>query len=307
MHQGALGDLVSLFSAVFALRGTFGRIEGLCTGSNGRLGCLLGAFDASHPVEAAAVASLYSEAPDRTLKPFFADFDTILLFSESEALKGRLQDLSGGVVLRIPPRPPLGAATHVRDHLLGHLENAGLLSQERNAMPDYPARRRDMNRVLLHPGSGSRRKNWPLARFIRTSELLAEAGMSPVFLLGPADDHLFRDLTARNPGKPEILVSSDTLHLATILGASGGFIGNDSGVTHLSAFLGLPTTAIFGPSDPARWGPYGRRVRVIRPQLDCTPCFETGERRDCRKECLNLTTPEMVAKAFVSMMETAGS
>jgi heptosyltransferase III len=302
VHQGALGDLVSLFPAALALRGKFGRIEGLCTGSNGRLGCRLGVFDASHPIEAAAVASLYSETPDPVLEPFFAAFDAILLFSWSEDLKGRLEHLSGGLVLRLPPRPPPSAPVHVCEHLFGHLENAGLLERGAGGTPDFSSRPRS-KQVLLHPGSGSRRKNWPLARFIRTAELLAAARWSPVFLLGPADDHLFRELTAGNSKKPEILVSSDPSHLAAILRASGGFIGNDSGVTHLSAFLGLPTTAIFGPSDPARWRPSGRAVRVIRPELDCAPCFETGERRNCRRECLCLTTPETVAAAFAALME----
>jgi len=41
------------------------------------------------------------------------------------------------------------------------------------------------------------------------------------------------------------------------------YIGNDSGITHLAAYLGCPTIALFGPTDPRVWGPIGRRARII--------------------------------------------
>ncbi|HET9132402.1 MAG TPA: glycosyltransferase family 9 protein, partial [Terriglobia bacterium] len=42
------------------------------------------------------------------------------------------------------------------------------------------------------------------------------------------------------------------------------FIGNDSGITHLAAYLGCPTIALFGPTDPRIWAPIGRRVTILR-------------------------------------------
>ena len=41
------------------------------------------------------------------------------------------------------------------------------------------------------------------------------------------------------------------------------YIGNDSGITHLAAYLGCPTIALFGPTDPRVWGSIGRRARII--------------------------------------------
>jgi len=52
--------------------------------------------------------------------------------------------------------------------------------------------------------------------------------------------------------------------LAGVLQRCSAFIGNDAGVTHLAAALGVPTLAIFGPTEPARWAPLGRHVRVVR-------------------------------------------
>jgi ADP-heptose:LPS heptosyltransferase len=46
------------------------------------------------------------------------------------------------------------------------------------------------------------------------------------------------------------------------------YIGNDSGITHLAAAVGTPVVAIFGPTDPAVWGPRGERVRVVSGKLE---------------------------------------
>jgi len=83
-----------------------------------------------------------------------------------------------------------------------------------------------------------------------------------------------------------------------ILKQSGGFIGNDSGISHLAGFLGIPAVVIFGPSNPKRWKPFGRSFEVLRPETDCTPCFETGK-MDCKEmKCLEETTPDMVISAL---------
>jgi ADP-heptose:LPS heptosyltransferase len=50
------------------------------------------------------------------------------------------------------------------------------------------------------------------------------------------------------------------------------FIGNDSGISHMAAALGLPTVAIFGPTDPRVWSPRGEKVVVVRKEIPCSPC-----------------------------------
>lgn len=61
--------------------------------------------------------------------------------------------------------------------------------------------------------------------------------------------------------------------VSRLLQGCRGYVGNDSGITHLAAYLGCPTVALFGPTDPHVWGPVGLRVRVLRktPFGDITP------------------------------------
>jgi len=56
--------------------------------------------------------------------------------------------------------------------------------------------------------------------------------------------------------------------LAAVLSQCSLFIGNDSGITHLAAALGVPTIALFGPTDPYVWGPRGTKVYIARGELD---------------------------------------
>jgi ADP-heptose:LPS heptosyltransferase len=93
---------------------------------------------------------------------------------------------------------------------------------------------------------------------------------------------------------------ADLLQLQHLLGSAGGLIGNDSGISHLGAFLGLPTVAVFGPSDAARWAPSGPAVTVLRSAPDCPRCFETAAENCQEAVCLSGTRPETVLKAFLT-------
>ena len=129
--------------------------------------------------------------------------------------------------------------------------------------------------------------------------------MSLQFLLGPAEWNLAQRLGDVGP----VTMPENLMALGDILGAAAGFIGNDSGVTHLAAFLGVPTVAVFGPSDPVRWRPIGPTVGVVGGEgPKCAPCFEAEQRPDCEvRECLLRVSPEQVVVAFQEARRTRGA
>jgi ADP-heptose:LPS heptosyltransferase len=63
-----------------------------------------------------------------------------------------------------------------------------------------------------------------------------------------------------------LLLDRPLVVVAAILRRARAFLGNDSGISHLAGMLGLPTLALFGPTDPALWAPLGPRVRVLRSE-----------------------------------------
>ena len=125
--------------------------------------------------------------------------------------------------------------------------------------------------IVLHPGSGSARKNWPGAEWAATvREYQRLTRLALVVVAGPADDGPLEALLGAlprqswSPGRPDVVFRPpDLAQLAGILDRATLYLGNDSGVTHLAAALGRPTVAVFGPTDPALWRPRGPQVRVL--------------------------------------------
>ena len=77
------------------------------------------------------------------------------------------------------------------------------------------------------------------------------------------------------------------LQYGAVLKRCSLFIGNDNGPMHMAAALGVPVVALFGPSDPAEWGPRGGRVEVFYKGLDCRACFHptcTRGEESCMKQ-----------------------
>ncbi|MBX3463046.1 MAG: hypothetical protein KF830_07735 [Planctomycetes bacterium] len=117
--------------------------------------------------------------------------------------------------------------------------------------------------VLLAPGSGGATKCWPRAGWLALAQRLTAA---PVVVVGPAE--VERDDPRRWPWPPGtgFVVEPEPVGLARRLAAAGAFVGNDSGPTHLAAMLGVPTVALFGPTDARVWAPVGPHVRVVAQQ-----------------------------------------
>lgn len=111
--------------------------------------------------------------------------------------------------------------------------------------------------VVVHPGSGSLTKTWPVARFVDIVRRLQAQGQEVVLVLGEADTEAAAALALELPDPPR-LQNVTLVELAATLAESARFIGNDSGITHLAAAVGLPVTALFGPSDATTWAPRGR-------------------------------------------------
>jgi heptosyltransferase III len=117
--------------------------------------------------------------------------------------------------------------------------------------------------VLLAPGSGGAAKRWPASSFVSLAERLAGRAWSVHVLVGPVE--LERDDPRAWPWPPGVafVVEPAVVNLLPRLASASAFVGNDSGTTHLAAMLGVPTVALFGPSDDRVWAPVGPRVDVV--------------------------------------------
>ncbi len=101
------------------------------------------------------------------------------------------------------------------------------------------------NSVVIHPFSGSTHKNWPLQKY---RELAAKLPVNVEWTAGPEEvlegAHRFQSL----------------LELASWMSGAAIYLGNDSGISHLAAAIGMPTIVLFRTTDPALWAPRGDHV-----------------------------------------------
>jgi heptosyltransferase-3 len=152
------------------------------------------------------------------------DFDCAIVWMKDPAVANNVR-VSG--IPNVVHAGAFPASGHAADHLLRTL---GL---RRPVLPDlWTPTRSD---IVMHTGSGSPKKNWPF----------------------------FNELLHALPNGRILPQDLSLVELSRYLRTIRAFIGNDSGITHLAAYLGCPTIALFGPTDPRIWGPIGRRSRVI--------------------------------------------
>ncbi|MBI2505355.1 MAG: glycosyltransferase family 9 protein [Candidatus Latescibacteria bacterium] len=274
-RSGALGDFVLTLPAFAALRQAF---------PGARLHLIgdprffpLARPDAALDHDRAELIPLYSGTPlPAAIRPFFADCAFFLAYAVDPdgRLEHRLRRLVGGEVLVCDPRP--AGDLHLTAHLLAPLRQRGLpipdpvprfnlLPAERQyARVCWQERRLTPPLVLIHPGSGGRRKCWPLSRFLALARRCRQQGIEVLLIHGPVE----ADLAAQLHGDPQCrdlaLGPPGLLELAGLLESATLFVGNDSGPGHLAAALGTPTLSLFGPTDPRIWKPLHPRARIIQ-------------------------------------------
>ena len=123
--------------------------------------------------------------------------------------------------------------------------------------------------AILNPGAGWGAKRWPAQRYGEVARKLAKDGLTCLVNFGPGEEDLFQEVNAASGGVVRPTKASITGLLALMRRALL-FIGGDTGPLHLAAALQVPVVAIFGPTDPARNGPYGTRSIVLRNPASAT-------------------------------------
>lgn len=126
--------------------------------------------------------------------------------------------------------------------------------------------------AVIHPGSGGRRKCWPLERFLALAADLARSGFAGRFVVGEADAEIAAGLRrGLLPPGWTILDSPPLADLAALLESAPVYVGNDSGVTHLAAACGAPVVAIFRSEFAAAWRPFGRTTVLAAEEVESIP------------------------------------
>jgi heptosyltransferase-1 len=129
--------------------------------------------------------------------------------------------------------------------------------------------------ALITPGAGWGAKQWPPERYGAVANALAAEGLTPLINSAPGEEALAQAVQAASNGKAH-LISCSIAELIALTRRALLFIGGDTGPLHLAAVLQIPVVAIFGPTDPARNGPYGTNSIVLRNPASQTSLSHTS-------------------------------
>ena len=272
IRPSALGDTVLLAPALHALGE---KADVTLVGRKPGIDFLRPLVTRCFDYETGGWHALFQDKPNCQELPL-PEVDMVISFlsNPSSTTERNLELLMKGTpVYSFPPFPPAGETIHVASYLASCLKNSGLPVDPDAALEK--ARKKGLlqgegssraeSMIVLHPGSGSKKKNlspqfWidlinrrELARFEKK-----------VLLVGPAEEEHYRVFSHNLSGLGiEIVTSPQSETLVSLLKAASLYLGHDSGITHVAALLGLPTIVLFKNSNPLQWAPLGPDVTVI--------------------------------------------
>ncbi len=252
VHTGGIGDFL-LTCPVLRLLAEDGPLELLGRPGRLALGIAGGFAEAVHDIDSVGFESLFSE-PNSRIRALLTRFNRAIVWMRDDGqIENALRTCGIGDVRLFPGLPPDDWTRHASAYYLSYL---GYEEAPPFRLALDPADR--TFDVVIHPGSGGKRKNWPLECFEFAAETLAEMGRAVAWVLGPAEEGF------APKGKADVLRADSLVELARALTAAKLYIGNDSGITHLAAAAGCPTVVIFGPTDPVVWAPPGGNVTILQ-------------------------------------------
>ena len=155
--------------------------------------------------------------------------------------------------------------------------------------------------AIVTPGAGWGAKCWPAERYAEVVRALAVHGLRSIVNFGPGEGDLARAVESA-AGSAAIAMSSALAELIALTRYARLFVGGDTGPMHLAAALDVPLVALFGPTDPARNGPYAHRAMVLR-----SPSSRTimSHRPEPDAGLLEITAEEVIAAARYLLAQPA--
>lgn len=269
-HTGALGDFITTIPALRYWRNQHEAEKLVLLGKSsiGEFAKNIGLIDEVLDVDSAQSAPLFSGCFSAETEKILSPFNTAILFAApGSPIINTIRQSAIQSFYWQPPFPATKDKIHITDYHLSLFVDPGKIADHEKVPSIVPSAYAiadsykiippDISPVAIHPGSGSRKKNWPFERYFLLADAVRKKGLRILWLLGPAE-------AGFSVPPNDTIVSNQPFALcAALLSRCRAFVGNDSGITHLAAGVGCRTIALFGPSAPQVWSPRGRDVCVI--------------------------------------------
>ncbi len=170
--------------------------------------------------------------------------------------------------------------------------------------------------IAIHPGGRFFPvKRWHTGGFAQVADYLMGALKAKVVLVGGKDDEpLAWEIASKMKQQPLLAAGRTSLkETAAIISLADLFVGNDSAPQHLAAAVGTPVVALFGPTDPNNFYPWGVPYRIVRCDLSCSPCFHwlgsplqylpAWDNPTCQRECMQSISAQDVIEQLEDLWQ----
>lgn len=160
--------------------------------------------------------------------------------------------------------------------------------------------------AVLVPSARWKNKRWPVEYFARLVQLSEKSSPALRFVVvGSGDDvSIGEEIKRAAPGRVDNLAGcTDLPEMIEVIRFSKLVITNDTGPMHVAAALRKPTVSLFGPTHPARTGPYGQNTLVQRMPVPCAPCMKDVCHNPVEIECLRKITPESICAIMARLLD----
>ncbi len=272
IRGGAIGDFILTLPALRLLRETIANchLEVIGYPAIAELARSAGLADSVRSLEHRTMAPLFAKnaAIDDALTAHLRSFNLVVsfLYDPDGLVRASMKRVGVKTLIECSPRVQPDAG-HASKQLAKGLEKLAMFLDDATLRRTiFPSESNRSGTIVLHPGSGSAKKNWPLEHWQRLAVRIANAFPTAklVILTGEAEEA--RGVHASSFAQAESWHSLPLAELAARLATCAAFLGHDSGMSHLAAACGLPCFLLFGPTDPAIWAPPQTSVSVLRAE-----------------------------------------
>ncbi|HWF20302.1 MAG TPA: glycosyltransferase family 9 protein [Verrucomicrobiae bacterium] len=276
IRGGAIGDFILTLPVLAALRQQFPRAELEVLGYPhiAQLALAGGLASRVQSIEARPLAGFFARNGElaKELAEYFAGFQLIIsyLYDPDEIFKTNVGRCTRAQFIPGPHRPDEKDEVHATEVFLKPLERLAIF--EADAVP-----RLDVTKAFettlttgrwlaVHPGSGSENKNWPEAKWNELlQQLMSNTKLKLLLIGGEAErERLDRLARALPSTRIKIMKGAPLSELAQWLASCVGFVGHDSGISHLASAVGVRSLILWGETDEAVWRPRGREMTMLR-------------------------------------------
>jgi len=157
--------------------------------------------------------------------------------------------------------------------------------------------------VIVHPISRWPAKEWPKDKFAKLCDRLIAQNRVRVAIVSAAEEASSISKVTVLMENKSALFTGTLVQLVALLKKAHLFIGNDAAPMHIAALLKVPTIALFGPTDPAIFGPYGKGHCIVVPESPCL-CSSKKVCHNLERFCMNSISVDRVFSISKNMLNS---